>query len=356
MSTQSFAFVGTYTSTGSKGIYIYRHNPATGALTPAGAISGLGNPSFLAMHPTLPVLYATNELGEYNGLKQGAVSAFAFDAAPAAGALLNSQPAHGTAPCSLVVDRTGRYVFAANYSSGSVAMFPINADGSLAPASDTAQHAGGSVNAERQEGPHAHQVALSPDNRFLYVCDLGMDKVMIYGLDMTNGKLLPNGFARLQPGAGPRHLRFHPSGRTVYVINELDNTVNVFAVEHDGGLRELQNLSTLPAGYDKVTYCADIHVTADGRFVYGSNRGHDSIAAFAVDAATGMLTALGQTSVGGNWPRNFAIGPDGARLFVANQESDDVHTLAIDPRTGTLGKAVKCVSVPKPVCIIFRSF
>lgn len=351
-----FAFVSGYAQKDEAGIHVFRYDVARGALKAAGSFAGLANPSFLALHPTLPIVYATNEIEDYDGAKQGALSALRFDPATAALEFLGAQPTRGGAPCSVVVDRSGRYVFVANYSGGSVAMYPILPDGAVGPQCDFVQHVGSSVHPDRQTKPYAHQVSLDPTNRRLYVCDLGMDKVMIYGLDFDAGRLRSLGAVRTHPGAGPRHMRFHPNGRTAYVINELDNTISVFAVDRDGGMRELQVISTLPEGYSETSYCADVHVTRDGRFVYGSNRGHDSIAAFAVDADSGTLTALGQTPTGGKWPRNFGLTPDESKLIVANQHTNDLFLLPRDAVSGALGKATSRIVAPRPVCVIFGAW
>ena len=351
-----FAFVSGYAQKDEAGIHVFRHDVARGALKAAGSFAGLANPSFLALHPTLPIVYATNEIEDYDGAKQGALSALRFDPATAALEFLGAQPTRGAAPCSVVVDRSGRYVFVANYTGGSVAMYPILPDGNVGPLCDFVQHVGGSVHPDRQTKPYAHQVSLDPTNRRLYVCDLGMDKVMIYGLDFDAGRLRALGAVRTHPGAGPRHMRFHPNGRTAYVINELDNTISVFAADREGGMRELQVISTLPEGYTETSYCADIHVTRDGRFVYGSNRGHDSIAVFAVDADSGLLTALGHTLTGGKWPRNFGLTPDESKLIVANQHTNDLFLLPRDAASGMLGKAAGRIEAPKPVCVIFGAW
>jgi 6-phosphogluconolactonase len=343
MSTQPLVFVGTYTNTGSEGIYVYRLG-ARDMLEPLGAFGGPPNPSFLATHPTRPFLYSVSEEEE------GAVAAWSVNPATGAMTLLNTQRSYGMHPCHVSVDKTGSFAFAANYSSGTVAMFPIKPDGSLAPASDVRQHGGASVNPERQKSPNAHQALVDPTNRFVYVCDLGTDSVMIYGIDAAEGKLVPRGRVRTQPGAGPRHMAFHPSGRYAFVINELDNTLNAYAVEQGGGLRELQSVSTLPDGYTSTSYCADVHVSSDGRFVYGTNRGHDSIAAFAF--TNGVLTALGQTSTGGNWPRNFCLLPSGTTMLIGDQESDTVDSLRVDPVNGRLSKGGVVLRIRRPICII----
>jgi len=351
-----FAFVSGYAPAGEAGIVVFHYDADRTKFTRAGSYAGLANPSFLALHPTMPVLYVTNEIDDYAGAKQGALSALRFDPASASLAFLGAQPTGGAAPCSVVVDRSGRYVFVANYTGGSVAMFPILPDGSVGPQCDFVQHVGSSVHPDRQTKPYAHQVSLDPTNRRLYVCDLGMDKLMIYGVDFDAGRLRPLGAVRTHPGAGPRHMRWHPNGRNAYVINELDNTISVFATDRDGGMRELQVLSTLPEGYAETSYCADIHVSSDGRFVYGSNRGHDSIAVFAVDADSGTLTALGRTPTGGKWPRNFGLTPGESHLIVANQHTNDLFLLPRDAARGALGKATGRIEAPRPVCVIFGAW
>jgi len=354
------AYVGTYTRTQgqaqgeSDGIYVYRMDPDSGALTLAHTASGVVNPSFLALDPRQRHLYAVSEVQETGGQAGGAVSAFAVD--PATGALtyLNQQPSHGTDPCHLTVDRTGRFVLVANYSSGSAAIFPIQADGRLGPATDVVQHAGSSVNPRRQQGPHAHSINVDPANRFALVADLGLDKVLVYRLDLDRGKLIPNDepSAPLRPGAGPRHLAFHPSARYAYVINELDSTLTTFAYDETRGtLREIQSVSTLPEGFAGTNYPADVHVSPSGRFVYGSNRGHDSIVAFAVDAETGRLTCVGHEPTQGQVPRNFALDPTGTYLLAANQRTDTVVTFRIDQRTGMPVPTGHVAAVPRPVCV-----
>jgi 6-phosphogluconolactonase len=351
-----FAFVSGYAPQGEAGIHVFHYDAARRALTSAGSFAGLPNPSFLALHPTRPIVYAVNEVEDYDGKKQGAVSALRFDPATAELTFLGAQPTLGGAPCNVTVDRSGRFLFVANYSGGSVAMYPVLPDGGVGAMSDFVQHAGSSVHPERQSKPYAHQVMLDPTNRRLYVCDLGMDKLLIYGLDFDAGRLRPLGAVRTHPGAGPRHMRFHPNGRVAYVINELDNTISVLAVDRDGGMRELQVITTLPAGYVETSYCADIHITHDGRFVYGSNRGHESIAAFAVDADSGTLTALGQAPTGGKWPRNFALLPDESHLIVANQHTNDLFLLPRNAERGTLGKATGRIEASRPVCVVFGAW
>lgn len=347
-------YVGTYTTKRSEGIYLYRLDMASGALTLIGKTSGVANPSFLALHPSGRYLYAVNELGEFAGQRSGAVSAFSVDPQTGGLAFLNQQPSHGLHPCHLSVDRAGRFVLVTNYSSGSVAVLPIQEDGRLGPATDVVQHRGSGVDPRRQEGPHAHSVTLDAANRYAFVADLGLDRVMVYRLDPVHGRLTPNDtpWVQVKPGAGPRHFAFHPRGRYAFVIHELDSTLTAFAYDDAlGTLTERQTLSTLPPGFTGTSYCADVHVAPSGQFVYGSNRGHDSIAVFSFDADRGTLACLGHTSTQGKTPRNFAIDPTGTYLLAANQDTDSVVTLKIDPQTGHLTPTGHVAEVPMPVCL-----
>jgi 6-phosphogluconolactonase len=351
---EMWLYVGTYTDKGAKGIYIYCLDQATGGLKAAGLVTGVRNPSFLAIGPQQRCLYAVQETAEFEGQPGGGVSAFAIDRATGALTRLNSQRSHGVAPCHLTVDRTGQYVLVANYGSGSVSVLPIVPDGALGEATDVVQHHGSSVDPARQEGPHAHSVTLGPDNRYAFVADLGLDRVMSYRLDLAQGKLEPNDppWVEVHAGAGPRHMAFHPSYRHAYVIHELDSTLSVFAYDRArGALKEVQNVSTLPGDFNGQSYCADVHVEPAGRFVYGSNRGHDSIALFAIDAQTGQVTPAGHQSTQGQTPRNFAIDPSGRWLLAANQDSDTVVVFRIDAQTGQLAPTGHVTRVPAPVCL-----
>jgi 6-phosphogluconolactonase len=288
----------------------------------------------------------------------GAVSAFAVDPATGGLTFLNRQSAHGGGTCFVTVDQTGHYVLAANYRSGTAVILPIEAEGRLGEASDWVQHTGSSVNAQRQEGPHAHSINLDPFNRRAYVPDLGIDKIMIYQVDLTEGKLIANDppFAQLQAGAGPRHFAFHPNGRYAYGINELDSTMTAFLYnEADGSLTEQETLSTLPADFTGSSACADVHVHPNGRFLYGSNRGHDSIVLYEIDEATGRLTLIGHESTQGEHPRNFGLDPTGSFLLVANQNTDNVVIFRIDQDTGQLTPTGQILDVPSPVCVKFRT-
>jgi 6-phosphogluconolactonase len=347
-------YIGTYTRGKSEGIYLYYMDKSTGALEFASAAGGIENPAFLAIHPQQSYLYAVNEVGQFAGKPSGGVSAFAIDPETGELTFLNQQSSQGPGPCHLSVDHTGQYVLVANYSGGSVAVLPINSDGKLGEATDFVQHEGSSVNPRRQEKPHAHSIMVDESNRYVFVPDLGMDKIMIYRLNLTEGKLEPNDepWAKVKAGAGPRHFDFHPNGKYAYVINELDNTLIAFAYDGTrGSLREIQTISTLPEDFSGTSYCADVHVSPSGKFVYGSNRGHDSIAIFGIDEDTGRLTPVGYEPTQGKMPRNFGIDPAGAFLLAANQDSDNVVVFRIDRQTGSLRSTGSMIEVPKPVCV-----
>lgn len=348
-------YVGTYTYKGtSEGIYIYRLAMATGALTPVGVAGGVQNPSFLALDSQRRYLYAVNETMEFDGQPGGGVSAFAVDSQRGALTLINSQCTHGGAPCHVSVDQTGHYIYVANYMGGNAAAFPVRADGGLEPASAVVQHTGSGVNPRRQEGPHAHSITLDPTNQFAFVADLGIDKVMVYRLDLEGGTLPPHTlpWVEVEGGAGPRHMAFHPNGRYAYLITEMGNTIITFAYDAvQGTLDARQTAPALPADFTGQSNCADIHVAPSGKFLYGSNRGHDSIVIYAIDAETGLLTYVGHAPTLGKTPRNFAIDPTGAYLFAAHQDSDSIVTFRIDPGTGQLTPAGQVTEVPMPVCV-----
>lgn len=349
-------YVGTYTTGGkSEGIYLYRLQLSSGELRRAGVTRGVVNPSYLALERGGRRLYAVNEVTEFNGQKSGAVSAFAVDKGTSSLRFINQQPSLGGAPCYVTVSDAGRFILVANYAGGNVAVLPVGTDGSLGAAVDVKQDEGASgVNAGRQEAPHAHCVVLDRTERHAYACDLGADKIMSYRFDAARGKLTANStaFTRVKPGAGPRHLVFHPRAPRAYVMNELDSTVTVFA--HDeprGALREVQTVPALPASFAGANTGADIHLSPDGKFLYCSNRGHDSIAAFKVEGQTGKLSLVAHEPTRGRTPRNFAIDPTGAFLLVANQGSDNIVTFRIDQRTGKLSFTGHIAEAPSPVCL-----
>jgi 6-phosphogluconolactonase len=351
-------YVGTYTggTSASKGIYPLRLDLATGALTEAGAPAESVSPSFLALHPSGRFLYAVNETGG-SAKEEGGVSAFAIDARTGGLSFLNQQSSRGGAPCHLALDAKGRHVLVANYGGGSVAVLPVQSSGRLDAATTFVQHQGHSVDPGRQKGPHAHWIDLDTANRYAFVADLGLDQVLVYKYDAAKGGLTPHQppAARVAPAAGPRHGAFHPGGRHFYVINELSSTVTAFAYDPaTGALSELQTLSTLPAGYSGQSFTAEIAVRPDGKFLYGSNRGHDTIAVFAIDPATGKLTPAGHQSTLGKRPRNFAIDPTGVYLLAANQDSDTIAVFRIDKASGGLTAVGPPVSVPRPVSVVFK--
>jgi 6-phosphogluconolactonase len=355
---EMLVYVGTYTSgkSRSEGIYIYKFDAETGALSPYKTVANVVEPSFLAIDKDRKYLYSVNETVEYEGKKSGAVSAFAIDRKTGDLRFLNKQPSLGGAPCHVSVSKNGKFVLVANYLGGNVSVFPVETGGSLGASVDSEQHSGAGANRERQEAPHAHSIILDRNNRFAFVNDLGIDKIVIYRFDDETGKLEPNAeqpFYQTKAGAGPRHFKFHPRGRFAFVINELDSTISSLAYdEKRGTLKEIQTVSTLPADSTRRSNsCADIHVSPNGAFLYGSNRGHDSIVSFKIDETTGRLELIEHVSTQGRTPRNFAIDPTGAFLLAANQNSDSVVTFRIDEKTGKLQPTGNKVTIPTPVCL-----
>jgi 6-phosphogluconolactonase len=315
------------------------------------------NPSFLAIHPNGRVLYAVNEVDKYNGKASGAVSSFAIARETGVLTRLGEQPSEGAAPCYVSVDHSSRVVLVANYNGGSVALLPIQGDGSLAPAADVVKHTGTGPNAERQEAAHAHCIVADPSNSFVLVADLGADRVFVYPLDLEGKTLrrIGGGSPAMHPGAGPRHIVFHPTLPLVFVANELDSTVATlrFDAEH-GALSPLGTVSTLPAGWTGTNYPADIHFASSGRTLYVSNRGHNSIAVFSVAESTGALALEQVVSTDGDWPRNFSLDPTGRWLLVANQRSDSIVVFARNEKTGRLTPTRERIALPSPVCLQFR--
>ncbi len=352
---ETLLFVGTYTHTDSQGIYTFRMDDASGKIRQTAVIGGIEHPSFLAIHPNGQFLYATSEIEDSHDQNAGAVLAYAIDRTSGELTFLNRQSSLGTAPCHAVVDATGSCLMAANYQSGSAVVFPILPDGRLGEASDKVQHQGGSnVDPARQEGPHAHSVTIDDANRFVYVADLGLDRVMVYQLDPAAGKLSPAAQPSVDaaPGAGPRHFDFHPSGRFACLINELGSTLSSYACDPaTGALTHLQTASTLPENFTGDNTTADVHFAPDGRFVYGSNRGHHSIAIFAFDDSSGALTPVDREPTQGETPRNFGIDPTGNYLLAANQDSDTIVSFRRNPRSGLLTPTGHVAQVPMPVCI-----
>jgi 6-phosphogluconolactonase len=316
------------------------------------------NPSFLAIHPSGRFLYTVNEISKFNGKSSGAVSAFAVDQQTGKLTFLNQEPSEGPGPCYLIVDKKGEHVLVANYDGGSVAVLPISPDGKVGAATGFVQHHGSSVNPDRQKEPHAHSINLDADNKFAIVADLGLDDVIVYKFDSVKGRLAPNDppFAQVKPGSGPRHFAFDPKGRYGYVISEMLCTVTTFKYDGKvGDLDPVQVVSTLPPGEAvKPAYStAEVRVHPSGKFLYGSNRGHNSIVAYKVDPTSGELTYLENESTQGKTPRNFAISPSGKWLLAENQDSDSIVVFKIDNETGKLEPAGQTVTVGAPVCIKF---
>lgn len=348
-------YVGTYTNHGSKGIYAFRLDSETGKLTSLGLAAEAAQPSFLAVDSSGRFLYAANETANYKDQPTGAVSAFAINPKTGKLSFLNEVPSRGEDPAHIALNRTDRYALVSNYTGGSVAVFPVLKDGRLGEASGFAQHQGSSVNPQRQKGPHAHAIALSPDNRFAVVADLGLDQLLVYGFDAAKGTLgAKPQIVTASPGAGPRHLVFSSDGRFLYAVNELQSTVVTYSYDSaTGALHELQTISTLPKGFSGSNTAAEIEIHPSGQFLFASNRGDDSIAVFAIDSLTGTLTQVETHATGGKTPRNFAIDPSGSWLLAANQDSDDIVVFRIERKTGRLTPTGDLFQVSSPTCLKF---
>lgn len=347
-----YLLVGTYNSPKSEGVYVYRFNSTDGNATEISHVK-TSNPSFLAISPDEKFVYAVLEDANNNG-KGGEVVSFSFDKSKGMLTFISKQFSGGDHPCYVAVDKTGKWVFAGNYTSGSLAMLKVNKVGRLDPASTIIQHEGYSVNSERQNSPHVHCTVLSPDNKYLYVADLGSDKIMTYAFNAKKGTLSNSkpGYIMTEPGSGPRHIAIHPNGKFVYLIEELTGSIVVYRDFGNADLQELQTISALPPTYDGPVGSADIHVSPDGKFVYASNRGEsNTIGIFAVNKETGTLMPVGHTSTLGKKPRNFNFDPTGNYLLVGNQDSDEIVIFKRDKETGLLTDSGQRISVGKPVCI-----
>ena len=350
-------YVGTYTEdTKSDGIYLVGMDRRSGKLRRVGVVNAGANPSFLAIHPSGRALYAVNEVDKYKGKATGAVSAFSIMTNTGELTRRDEQLSEGAAPCFVSVDHSGRVVFVANYNGGSIALLPIEADGSLAAATHVVHHTGKGPNAERQEAAHAHCIVADPSNRFVLAADLGVDRVFVYRLDLEGKSLrhVEGGDAIMRPGAGPRHIAFHPTLPLVFVSNELDSTVAALRFDAERGvLTPADTHSTLPAGWTGTNYPADIHMAPSGRALYVSNRGHNSIAVFSVAEKTGALALEQVVSTDGDWPRNFTLDPTGRWLLVANQRSDSIIVFGCDQQSGRLTPTRERIALPSPVCLTF---
>ena len=356
---EMLVYIGTYTSgkgeSKSDGIYIYKLNLESGDLKPYKTVENVVEPSYIAIDKNKKYLYAVNETETYEGKKSGAVSAFAIDKKTGDLKFLNKQPSLGGAPCFVTVSENEKFVLAANYLGGNVSSFPIQTGGKLGASVDLQQNEGTGPNKNRQEAAHAHSVNFDEKNNFAFVCDLGVDKIFIYEFDKKTGKLTPNpaqNFFQSKPGAGPRHFAIHKNNKIAFVINELDSSVTSLDFDAKlGTLKEIQTVPSLPADFKKSNTCADIHISPDGKFLYGSNRGHDSIVVYKIDAENGKLEFVEHTLTNGKTPRNFAISPDGKFLLTANQNSDSVVVFRIDEKSGKLTATGKTARVPMPVCL-----
>ncbi|WP_207435307.1 lactonase family protein [Sabulibacter ruber] len=352
-SQEMMVYVGTYAKPDAESIFAYKLNEETGELTRIQGVKAGENPSFLTLDADRKHLYAVNETTEYEGQKSGAVSAFAIDQQTGNLTFLNKQPSLGGAPCYISLDHKNKVALVANYVGGNVSAYPIQADGSLSASSDMDQHQGKGPR-KQQDAAHAHCIIPDPANEYALAVDLGIDQIVSYKLDQKAGKLerqAQPAFAA-KAGAGPRHLTFHPNKRFAYVINELNATMTSLMYNAaNGTFTEVETVPTIPSDYTGENACADVHVSADGRFLYGSNRGHNSIVVFAIDQDTNKLTLVQHVSVQGNWPRNFTLSPSGKTMLVANQRSNNITTFKVDTQTGKLTYTGHSTELPSPVYV-----
>jgi 6-phosphogluconolactonase len=368
MPSLPLVYVGTYSEailfgTGQvlqgqgQGIHIFRYSAKDARLMPCGVAAGVRNPSYLAFDSAARFLFCVNEFKEYDGQASGAVSSYRIDRESGALDFISMRASRGTDPCHLTVDATGRFVLVANFASGSVAVLPVAENGGLGDAVTFIQHQGSSIDPKRQAGPHAHAVTLDAANRYAFVPDLGLDQIVIYAFDEATGALKLNSHQPMHavaPGAGPRQLVFSPGGRHAYLINELNSTMTAYAYESGTGrLSELQTLPTLPDGFAGHSTCAEVQISPDGRFLYGSNRGHNSIAVFRIDPVTGRMAIVGHVPSGGRIPRNFVVGDGGRVLVSANQDTNDLFVFRIDSTTGLPVRTGSAIDVGTPVCVKF---
>ena len=344
--------IGTYTEPNesrSEGIYVYRLDLSSGKLSYESVVRDMANVSFMARHPQSELIYAVNETETFEGKSGGGVSVLSRNYS-----ILQKQSSGGEHPCYISIEQTGRYALVANYTSGTVAMLPIGDDGRLLPASDIVQHTGSSIHPERQAGPHPHCVIPDPASSFAIVADLGLDKLMVYRMDHEAGRLQKHAEVALDAGSGPRHLIFDSSGQHAYLLNELNSTLLVFQYDaQKGTLIQLQMVSTLPEQFSGENYCSDLHLSPDERYLYLSNRGHDSMVCFKVDAGSGILSYQSHIASGGNYPRIFAIEPGGRFMLAVHQRSDNVVVYRVNPSTGELSDTGQEAKLNMPVHVLF---
>lgn len=354
-SSKEIIYVGTYSLRGSEGIYVFEFDRKAGTMKPLQSVSNAKSPSFLALHPSGNYLYSVNEAAQVGPDNTGAVSAYVIDRSTGKLTFLNSQSSLGRGPCHISVDQTGKTAFVSNYGGGSLAVLPIGADGKLGPPTDSVQNVGTSSNTQRQEKAHVHSATLAPDNRFVYVADLGTDKLHIYETDVKNSTVKParTPFVTVKPGSGPRHFTFHPNGKFAYLVEELTSSVAVFGRNASTGALTLisDGVKTLPADFSEQNTSADIHIDPSGKFLYQSNRGRNALALFAI-GSDGKLTSLGDEPTMGKTPRNFMIDPKGEFILVAHQDSDNITMFKRDQQTGKLTYTGQSINVPAPVCVI----
>lgn len=352
MNNDFHLLIGTYTSGKSEGIYVYKFNASTGEFTAESIAKNVKNPSFLAISPNEKFVYSAGEID-----KNGAVYAFSFDKKSGNLTQLSTQSSNGNYPCHVAIDKTGKWVIAGNYGAGSLTVLPVEANGGLGKPTQTIQHEGKGKNPDRQEAPHVHSINIAPNNVDVFVADLGIDKLVTYSLDAKTGMLIKGNppFTKLEDGTGPRHFTMHPNGKFAYVIQELSSQITTFDYKK-GSLTAIQSISTLPTDYKGANSCADIHISPDGKFLYGSNRIHDSIVIYSIDQKTGKLTYIINESTKGKKPRNFMIDPTGNYVLVANQETDNIVIFKRDAQKGTLTPTGQEISVPNPVCLKMISF
>lgn len=351
-----WVFVGTNTVRGSEGIYRFSFDTETGQAGPVELAATTENPTWISPDPSFRFLYGVNAIGNYQGGTTGAVSGFALDRGSGKLSFINQASSGGAGPCHLTIDSRTRALLVANYGGGSVASLSIDSQGKLSGPVSRFQHAGGSVNPSRQEGPHAHSINLDAAEKFAFAADLGLDRILIYEFDANSATLRPHqpAFASTAPGAGPRHFAFHPSGKFAYVINELDSTITAFSYDASrGALEEIQVIPTLPMGYTDQNYPAEVQVHASGRFVFGSNRGHDSIAIYRVDTETGRLSVVDHQHTSGRWPRNFGQAPGGKWMIAGNNNTDNILIYHLDDASGRLKATGQTLACPAPICFKF---
>jgi 6-phosphogluconolactonase len=348
-------YVGTYTNGAGKGIYSYRFDTGSGKITPLGVAVETPNPSYLIADAKHRFVYAANESGNRGGEPGNTVSAFAVDSKTGKLTLLNKISTRGGGPCHLALDHTGRWIVAANYNTGSTAVLPVASDGKLDEAAAFVQHEGSGTDPRRQRGPHAHCALFAPDNRFLMVADLGLDKVLVYAFDPAKGSIVAANSGAVAPGAGVRHLAFHPNGKVLYTINELGSTLTAFNYNaKTGALAEFQTVSSLPPGVTGQNSTAEVQVNRAGTVLYGSNRGHDSIAVFSIDPKKFTLSPIEDMPTQGRTPRFFTLDPTGQYLFAANQDGNNVVVFKVDAKTGKLTPTGQTITdAASPVCVLF---